>query len=423
MKEIIQIKPKKDIIKDKKKVCAYARVSMDTSALRHSLSMQVSYYNKFIQANPSWEFKGVFADLGISGTSIKKRTEFNKMLAECDKGNIDIILTKSIQRFARNTVDLLETVRELKAKGIEVRFEKENINSMSSDGELMLSILASFAQEESKSISDNVKWGIKKRIEKGMVNAGGKFQIFGYRWIGETLTPYEPEASIVKKMYELYAKGDMSFREVAKEINKLGVKSIKNNEFCWASIKCILTNPTYTGNMVFKKEYITEIGNKKMRKNYGEVERYRVENSHEGIITQELFDKVQEIKEKRSSLHLGPPIKDENKTEFSGKLKCMCCGSDFVGCRVSVKRGRGLYWKCYRKDKKRFKDEVPCNTAMMSDLKIKRAIAEALNLKEYTTDYFNKNIEVIEFYNKKDMVIRLKNGEEVKGKYKKKGGK
>lgn len=156
------------------------------------LSAQISYYSSLIQKNPDWEYAGVFADDGISGTGIAKRNEFQRMIKAAENGEIDIILTKSIQRFARNTVDLLETVRHLKDIGVEVRFEKEHINSMSGDGELMLTILASFAQEESRSISDNVKWGTRKRFEQGIPN--GRFQIYGYRWEGDKLVVQPEEA-------------------------------------------------------------------------------------------------------------------------------------------------------------------------------------------------------------------------------------
>ena len=171
MPKISKIEPTVPAIKQLKKVAAYARVSMQSERMMHSLSAQISYYSKLIQKNPDWEYAGVYADDFISGTNTVKRDEFKRMLADCEEGKIDIILTKSISRFARNTVDLLETVRHLKAKGIEVRFEKENINSMSGDGELMLSILASFAQEESRSISENIRWATKKRFEKGIPTA------------------------------------------------------------------------------------------------------------------------------------------------------------------------------------------------------------------------------------------------------------
>ena len=164
MRKITKIEPKTVQIRRKKQVAAYARVSMDTDRLRHSISAQISWYSTLIQKNTEWEYVGVYADYAISGTNAEKRNEFQRMIADCEAGKIDIILTKSISRFARNTVDLLETVRYLKDLGVEIRFEEQNISTMSGDGELMLSILASFAQEESRSISENCKWGIRKRF-------------------------------------------------------------------------------------------------------------------------------------------------------------------------------------------------------------------------------------------------------------------
>jgi site-specific DNA recombinase len=168
MRKIRKIEPSVKALPERKKVAAYARVSMETERLHHSLAAQVSYYSELIQKNPEWEYAGVYADEAVSGTGTAKRTEFQRMLDDCEAGKIDIILTKSISRFARNTVDLLETVRHLKELGIEVRFEKEGINSMSGDGEVMMTLLASFAQEESVSISNNVKWGIRKRMQAGI---------------------------------------------------------------------------------------------------------------------------------------------------------------------------------------------------------------------------------------------------------------
>ena len=179
MKKIERIEAAIPKLKRKKRVAAYARVSAESDRLTHSLSAQISYYSELIQNNPEWEYAGVYADSFISGTSINKRTEFRRMVDDCEAGKIDIILTKSISRFARNTVDLLSTVRHLKAIGVEVRFEKENIRSMSSSGELMLSILASIAQEEIINYSENVKWAKRKRFEQGLPNA--KFCIYGYK--------------------------------------------------------------------------------------------------------------------------------------------------------------------------------------------------------------------------------------------------
>ena len=192
------------------KVAAYARVSMESDRMMQSLSSQISYYSELIQKNPQWQYVGVYADNFISGTSTDKRTEFQRLVADCEAGKIDIVLTKSISRFARNTVDLLETVRRLKELGIEVRFEKERINSLSEDGELMLTLLASFAQEESRSISENIRWATQKRFEQGIPN--GKFRVYGYRWEGDQLVPVPEEAAIVKRIFQnfLDAKaGDM----------------------------------------------------------------------------------------------------------------------------------------------------------------------------------------------------------------------
>ena len=255
-------------IREKKKVAAYARVSMQSERMLHSLSAQVSYYSGLIQKNPDWEYAGVYADDFISGTNTVKRDEFKRMLADCEAGKIDIILTKSISRFARNTVDLLETVRHLKDLGIEVRFEKENIRSMDGDGELMLTILASFAQEESRSISDNVKWGTRKRFEKGIPN--GRFQIYGYRWEGDHLVIQEDEAKIVRLIYDNYLNG-LSAETTEKQLAKMGVKSYKGQHFGNSSIRQILGNITYTGNLLFQKEYVIDTISKRSKINRGEL--------------------------------------------------------------------------------------------------------------------------------------------------------
>ena len=255
MAKITKVEQKMPTIKAKKRVAAYARISMESERMHHSLSAQISYYNALIQKKPEWEFAGVYADDGISGTGIAKRTEFQRMLADCEAGKINIILTKSIQRFARNTVDLLETVRHLKDIGVEVRFEKENINSMSGDGELMLSILASFAQEESRSISENVKWGTKKRFEQGIPN--GHFQIYGYRWEGDHLVVEPEEAKIVKLIFDNFMNG-LSAESTEKQLEEMGVKSYKGVHFSNSSIRQILSNVTYTGNLLFQKEYVSD---------------------------------------------------------------------------------------------------------------------------------------------------------------------
>ena len=224
MRIINKIEPKVPQMPTRKKVAAYARVSMESERLQHSLSAQVSFYSDLIQKHPGWEYAGVYADNGISGTKTTSREEFMRMLADCEAGKIDIILTKSISRFARNTVDLLETVRHLKDLGISVQFEKERIDSMSEDGELMLTLLASFAQEESRSISENVKWGTIQRFKEGIPN--GQFTIFGYKWVDDKLVIIPEEAEIVRFMYSEYLKG-ASRIEIGRALMERGIYTRK----------------------------------------------------------------------------------------------------------------------------------------------------------------------------------------------------
>ena len=212
------------------------------------------------------------------------------MLAECEAGNIDIILTKSISRFARNTVDLLETVRHLKELGIEVQFEKEHISSLSDDGELMLSLLASFAQEEVRSLSENVKWGTRKRMQQGIPN--GHFRVYGYRWEGDVLVPIPEEAAIVRRIFQNFLDGK-SRLETEHEFAAEGITTREGCRWVDSNIKVVLTNVTYTGSLLLQKEYITDPITKKRKKNRGELPQYYVPDTHEAIIDRETFDYVQ----------------------------------------------------------------------------------------------------------------------------------
>lgn len=271
MREITKVKPSVPIIRRKKRAAAYARVSLESERLMHSLSVQISYYSELIQNNPEWEHAGVYADEGISGTQTERRSEFKRLIKDCEDGKIDIILVKSISKFARNTVDLLKTVRRLKELGIEVRFEKENISSLSADGELMLSILASFAQEESRSISENVKWSTRKRFEQGIPN--GRVKVFGYRWDGDTLMIVPEEAEIVQRIFRDFLAGN-SPRKIAKKLNEDGINSPQECGWSDFSIRYILTNITYTGNLLLQKGFVEDPIEKHRRKNRGELPRF-----------------------------------------------------------------------------------------------------------------------------------------------------
>ena len=301
MRIVNKIEAKTPQMPRRKRVAAYARVSMESERLQHSLSAQVSFYSSLIQSNPAWEYVGVYADNGITGTKAEAREEFNRMIADCEAGKIDIILTKSISRFARNTVDLLNTVRRLKELGVSVQFEKERIDSLTEDGELMLTLLASFAQEEIRSLSDNVKWGTRKRFEKGIPN--GRFQIYGYRWEGDHLVVHEEEAKIVRLIYDNYMNG-LSAETTEKQLAEMGVKSYKGQHFGNTSIRQILGNITYTGNLLFQKEYVQDPISKKSKINRGELPQYFVKNTHEAIIPMEVYQAVQTEKARPGSLGL-----------------------------------------------------------------------------------------------------------------------
>lgn len=391
MRKISKIEPTMPTVVAKKKVAAYARISMESERMHHSLSAQISYYNALIQKKPEWEFAGVYTDDGISGTGIAKRSEFQRMLADCEAGKIDIVLTKSIQRFARNTVDLLETVRHLKDIGVEVRFEKENISSMSGDGELMLSILASFAQEESRSISENVKWGTRKRFEQGIPN--GRFQIYGYRWDGDHLVVEPEEAKIVRLIYDNFLNG-LSAETTEKQLEEMGVKSYKGMHFSNSSIRQILSNITYTGNLLFQKEYVSDPITGKSKINRGELPQYFVENTHEAIIPMGIYKAVQEERERRRELGAMANW-SINTSCFTSKIKCGICGKSYrrSGKRQQKDKNEVYYiWICRTKSEKGAKY---CSAKSIPEKALKAVCAEVLGLAEFDETVFNEKVSRI----------------------------
>ena len=406
MRKINIIEPKVPQMPSRKKVAAYARVSMESERLQHSLSAQVSYYSSLIQQNPAWEYAGVYADDGITGTKTNDRTEFNRMIADCEAGKIDIILTKSISRFARNTVDLLNAVRHLKDLGISVQFEKEHIDSLSEDGELMLTLLASFAQEEVRSLSDNVKWGTRKRFEKGIPN--GRFQIYGYRWDGDHLVVEPEEAKIVKLIYVNFLNG-LSAESTEKQLEEMGVKSYKGQHFGNTSIRQILGNITYTGNLLFQKEYTVDPISKKSRKNQGELPQYWVENTHEAIIPMEVYQAVQEEKARRRELGVFANW-SINTSCFTSKIKCGRCGKSY---QRSNRKGRKdpdanyTVWICGTRRKT---GNAQCQNKDIPEPMLKEACTAVLGLDEFDETVFSEQIDHIEIPAPYEMVFYFKDG-------------
>ena len=316
-----------------KRVAAYARVSLETDKLTHSLSAQTSYYSKFIRQKPDWTLAGIYADSFISGTETSNRTEFNRLIADCELGKIDVVLCKSISRFARNTVDLLRTVRRLKELGIEVRFEKENINSLSEEGELMLTILASFAQEESRSISENVKWGIRKRFRAGTAKVRNK-SVFGYRYDGERYVIVPEEAEAVRVIFRDYIDG-VPLRKIAERLKQSGYAAPHGCSFSHTHIDYIVRNELYIGNIVLQKTFVKDFITHTKSKNRGELAQYRLYNCHEPIIDENTFAKAQSETKRRAA--------EKPVYRYTGKLVCGKCGKTFT--RRS-NNGKYACWHC-----------------------------------------------------------------------------
>lgn len=376
MAKIKKIEPAVATLERRKRVAAYARVSKDTERLLHSVSAQVSYYNKLIQGNPEWEFAGVYADTGLSGTGTQWRDEFQRLLADCEAGKIDIVLTKSISRFARNTLDLLETVRHLKELGVEVRFEKERINSFSGDGELMLSILASFAQEESRSISENVKWGVRKRFQSGEIGAANK-HILGYRY-DDDLEQYviiPEEAEIVRLMFQRYLEG-VPLQGICDELNDKGYRTINGKLFQEASLNNLIHNEIYAGDLVRQKCYMIDPIKKTKVRNNGELPQYRMTDCHEAILDRETYAKVQQEFERRTAM-LNPTYC------FTKKIRCAVCGQPFTRKKGKQRGKVYVHWICRSKKE----PGQSCCSRNFSDSELKRICAEVLG-----TDTFDENI-------------------------------
>lgn len=308
----------------RKRVAAYARVSSGKDAMLHSLSAQVSAYSSLIQKTPGWQFVKVYADTAMTGTK-DSRAGFQQMLSDCRAGQIDMVLCKSISRFARNTVTLLETVRELKELGVDIYFEEQNIHTMSGDGELMLTILASYAQEESRSVSENMHWRVKKNFEEGMPWGGSRL---GYRFQNGRLVVCPNEAETVRRIYREFLSGK-GVDTIANGLNADGIPTIWGYEWRNNGVLSILRNYYYTGNMILQQYYCDDFITKKCLPNVGQMPKYHVTGSHEAIVSMETFEAVQKELERRSAQH-APKGKDYNaKYPYSGLIVCGNCGKKY----------------------------------------------------------------------------------------------
>lgn len=352
---------------NKRRVAAYARVSTDDEEQQTSYENQISYYTEYIHNHDGWEYAGIFTDEGISGTNTRHRDGFNAMIQTALAGKIDLIITKSVSRFARNTVDTLTTVRKLKEHGIEVFFEKENIFTLDSKGELLITIMGSLAQEESRSISENVTWGMRKRFADGKVSMPYK-HFLGYRRGEDGLPEIVPEeAEIVRLIYQLFMEGKAP-SYIARQLTARHIPSPAGKEK-WRpeTVKSILTNEKYKGDALLQKTFRTDFLTKRSKINEGEVPQYYVDHSHPAIIDPALFDAVQMEMKQRAR----PGHRNYTPHCFSGKIYCAECG----GLYGSKAWHGDLAWRCNALHN----GKTLCKTPVLRNSTVKDAFVMAFN--------------------------------------------
>ena len=374
-KQIGSLAQKKEV--RKLRVAAYCRVSTDYEEQASSYQTQIEHYTDVIEKNPDWILAGIFADDGISATSTKNREQFNEMIQACKDGKIDMIITKSISRFARNTVDCLNYIRELKALNIPVFFEKESINTMDAKGEVLITIMASLAQQESESLSQNVKIGIKHRFQQGkvMVNANC---FLGYDKDEDGHLVINPEqAEIVKRIFREYLEG-ASCQQIARGLERDGVPTARgNNRWHDSGIRRILENEKYMGDALLQKTYTVDFLKKKRARNNGDVPQYYVEDDHEAIIPKELFMKVQEEMSRRGSLIdcNGRKRGFSSNHCFSGLIYCAECGERFRRIHWNNHGCKSVVWRCITRVDK----AGDCCARTVHETELKNAFVSALN--------------------------------------------
>ena len=357
--------------KTKRRVVCYSRVSTDLETQASSLDNQREYIPEWIKEHPDWIFAGEYYDEGITGTQTKRRDGFNKMIADAMEGKFDLIVTKSISRMARNTVDTLNTIRMLKEKNVEIYFQKENIWTLDAKGELLITIMSSLAQEESRSISENIRWGIRKRF------SDGKYSVAYSRFLGYDKGPdgkmvvNPEEAKIVKRIYSLYLSGH-TMSSICRILEEKGIAPPAGGKgWSTACVRSILTNVKYKGDALLQKEFVIDYLTGRMKINEGELPMYYIENGHEAIIPPRIFDAVQ-IEVKRR----GQNAKGRDRVSvFSAKIVCGDCGA-YYGSKTTndnTKYAKRV-WYCNCK----YKGERKCTTPTVPEVTLKNLMTNAL---------------------------------------------
>ncbi len=379
------------------RVAAYARVSDGKEAMLKSLSAQVSYYKKLISENHMCVFAGVYSDEALTGTK-DSRKEFQQLLQDCRAGCIDMVITKSISRFARNTVTLLETVRELKAINVDVFFEEQNIHSISGEGEMILSFLASFAQEESRSVSENMKWRIQKDFHEGLI-WGGK-SCLGYRLENKKLTMIPDEVDIVRLIFQLYIEGHGA-DTIGKMLDSKGIKPKYASKWSRSTIMQIIANTNYTGDLILQKTFRDNHLTKRKVINTGELNQYMVKNNHEAIISHDVFTEAQRVRKEKSRRTASTSI--QKHYPFKGMVRCGICGRAYVRKTTPLKH----IWKCSLSVTKGLE---ACASKQVPDSQIIKAFNQIFNRTEFDENHFKSKVESIEVMQKQILIFHLKDG-------------
>ena len=383
-------------------VAAYARVSMEKDSMLHSFSAQVSYYSALIQKNPGWRYVGVYADKALTGTKAE-RPEFQRLLADCRAGKIDMVITKSISRFARNTVTLLETVRELRALGIDIYFQEQNIHSANGDGELMLTILASYAQEESRSVSENCKWRIRNKFKRGEPTW---FRVYGYRMVKGRLEIIPEEARVVRMIFQDYLSG-MGRELILKKLLALGIPAREGEQWHESTISYLLSNERYVGDLRLQKFFTADHLTKKKAVNRGELPQYYVEGSHEPIIDRATFEAVQErMVAQRAAFHAGE--EPRKSYPFTGILRCGLCGMYY---RRKIASAGTAYakpvWICYTFNRlgKKY-----CQSKQIPESILMDTTAKVLGLPAFDEEAFAAAIDHVDVTVPNDLLYHFRDG-------------
>ena len=333
------------IVDVRKRVAAYCRVSTDHEDQANSFESQQRYFRQYIERNPDWELYEIFADEGISGTNTKKRSEFKRMIACAKEGDFDLIITKEISRFARNTLDSIYYTRDLKKHGVGVIFMNDNINTLDGDAELRLAIMSSIAQEESRKTSERVKWGQKRQMEQGVVFGRS---MLGYDVKDGKMTVNENGAKIVRLIFHKFANENKGTHVIARELREAGITPMRVKEWSNTVILRAIRNEKYCGDLVQKKTFTPDFLSHEKKYNRGEEEFVIIKDHHEPIVSRELFEKANRILDEKSLTQEGK-AKHSNRYPFSGKIKCGCCGSSYVARYKNRKNGtRYKAWRCYK---------------------------------------------------------------------------